>query len=125
MGVCGEREDGLFDLRVQWEQQRGQRSVWYAGNSGSTTHPVGTKMPNSLGLYDMNGNVEEWCWDWYGGYSNGAQTDPVGASSGTDRVFRGGGWDAAAAGARSASRGRYTPSYRGSILGFRFVRPLF
>jgi formylglycine-generating enzyme required for sulfatase activity len=66
--------------------------AWYSGNSGNSTHPVGTKAANSLGIYDMSGNVWEWCWDWYGGYSSGSQTDPRGAVSGAIRVFRGGSW---------------------------------
>jgi formylglycine-generating enzyme required for sulfatase activity len=94
---------------------------WYTGNSGSKTHPVGTIAPNSLGLYDMSGNVWEWCWDWYGNYS-GSQTDPVGASSGTFRVRRGGSWIYAAGYLRSAYRGIITPAKRGYDLGFRLVR---
>ena len=66
--------------------------VWYATNSGSTTHPVGTKLPNELGLYDMSGNVWEWCWDWYSSYPAGTQADYRGAASGTLRVVRGGSW---------------------------------
>jgi formylglycine-generating enzyme required for sulfatase activity len=97
--------------------------AWYNGNSGGTTHPVGTKQPNSLGLYDMSGNVWEWCWDWYGSYSNGNQTDPAGASSVAYRVFRGGSWFTDAAYVRSAYRAYGTPSARNSSLGFRLVRP--
>ncbi|MDR2553496.1 MAG: SUMF1/EgtB/PvdO family nonheme iron enzyme [Treponema sp.] len=63
---------------------------WYDGNSGGTTHPVGTKAANDLRIYDLSGNVWEWCWDWYGGYSSGAQTDPAGPVSGSVRVIRGG-----------------------------------
>ena len=85
---------------------------------------MGTKQPNSLGLYDMSGNVWEWCWDWYGPYSGGGvQTDPVGASSGTYRVRRGGSWYYSAAGVRSAYRYYSTPLDRYSALGFRLVRP--
>jgi formylglycine-generating enzyme required for sulfatase activity len=96
---------------------------WYNGNSGSKTHPVGTKAANSLGIYDMSGNVWEWCWDRYGAYSSGAQSDPAGAASGTGRVGRGGSWDNGARGLRSTFRVGLGPSVRINILGFRLVRP--
>jgi formylglycine-generating enzyme required for sulfatase activity len=97
--------------------------AWYGSNSGGTYHEVGTKAANGLGLYDMSGNGWEWCWDWYGGYSSGAQTNPVGASSGTHRVWRGGSWYYAAQFARSADRDFNYPSYRGYLRGFRLVCP--
>jgi len=97
--------------------------AWYTSNSGGRTQPVGTKAANSLGIHDMSGNVWEWCWDWYGSYSSGSQTDPRGASSGSLRVCRGGGWGNSAVNVRSATRNDYTPPYRSYDLGFRLVRP--
>jgi len=95
--------------------------AWYYSNSDSKTHEVGKKAPNGLGLYDMSGNVWEWCWDWYGSYSSGAQTDPVGADSGSIRMYRGGGWSSY--GLRSAYRSSYDPDDRSNDIGFRLVRP--
>lgn len=98
---------------------------WYGGNSGRQTHPVGTKQPNAWGLYDMHGNVWEWCADWYGDYPSGAVTDPKGASSGSYRVWRGGSWGNDAASCRSAGRNDgYYPSSRYDNLGFRLSRTL-
>ncbi len=96
--------------------------AWYAGNSGSKTHQVATKQPNDWGLYDMHGNVWEWTQDWYGAYSSGSVTDPQGATSGSFRVGRGGGWGYAAVGLRSAYRGSIAPSNRYDYLGFRLLR---
>ncbi|MBR0237218.1 MAG: SUMF1/EgtB/PvdO family nonheme iron enzyme [Thermoguttaceae bacterium] len=93
--------------------------AWYDSNSGSKTHPVGTKKPNAWGLYDMHGNVWEWCADWDGDYPSGSVTDPAGPSSGSSRVFRGGSWDGHAGFCRSACRSYYEPGPRGYYLGFR------
>jgi formylglycine-generating enzyme required for sulfatase activity len=96
--------------------------AWYKKNSGETTHHVGKKKPNSLGLYDMSGNVFEWCWDWYDEYESGAQTDPRGASSGIVRVLRGGSWLINAWYLRSAFRDCYTQMSSHYNVGFRLVR---
>jgi formylglycine-generating enzyme required for sulfatase activity len=97
--------------------------AWFIGNSGDRTHPVGTKAPNSLGLFDMSGNVWEWVWDWWDTYPSSAQTDPRGPASGSFRVVRGGSWRNTAAYVRSAYRNGSTPTGRNSYLGFRLVRP--
>ncbi|MDR2193693.1 MAG: SUMF1/EgtB/PvdO family nonheme iron enzyme [Treponema sp.] len=95
--------------------------AWYGSNSGGSTHSVGTKRANSLGLYDMSGNVYEWCWDWKGSYGNSAVTDPLGAASGSYRVLRGGCWNSDMQYVRSADRGFNTPSDRSYVLGLRVV----
>jgi formylglycine-generating enzyme len=97
---------------------------WYSSNSEDKTHEVGKKPANAFGLYDMHGNVWEWCWDWYGSYSSGAQTDPMGgASLETYRVIRGGNFGSSAEVLRSALREGYGPYIASVTLGFRLVRP--
>jgi len=104
-----------------YENQLGEYA-WYTTNSGSKTHPVGVKKPNAWGLYDMHGNVWEWCQDWYGAYRAEAVDDPSGPAKGSNRVFRGGGWDDFAWICRSAYRNRITPEYRFNPLGFRVAQ---
>jgi len=93
---------------------------WYDANSGSKTHSVATKNPNELGIYDMSGNVWEWCKDWYADYSATAQTNPKGVASGSSRALRGGGWFSSATICRVANRGSIDPANR-TDHGFRVV----
>ena len=97
--------------------------AWYDRNSGKTTHPVGTKAPNELGIYDMSGNVMEWCNDWYSNtyYSVSPSTNPQGPSSGTARILRGGSWYDFSIYCASAKRNGDQPINRINILGARLV----
>ena len=92
---------------------------WYYYNSDDKTHPVGQKQPNAWGLYDMHGNVFEWCLDWKGDYPTSSVTDSTGPSTGSYRVFRGGSWISHAYYCRSARRDYYYPGSRAGNFGFR------
>lgn len=139
IGKLNELTGGNFRLptEAEWEYaaRGGQKSrgykysgsdnvgnvAWYDDNSNDTTHPVKTKSPNELGIYDMSGNVHELCQDWYGSYSSAAVTDPTGASSGSHRVARGGGWDYNATHCRCSCRYYCTPTNTGDYLGLRLA----
>ncbi|SLM30505.1 conserved hypothetical protein [Desulfamplus magnetovallimortis] len=94
---------------------------WYCGNSGNTTRSVAQKEANDWGLYDMHGNVYEWCQDWYGNYTTDSLIDPEGPSTGSLRVVRGGSWNYDAWRCRSAYRNRGFLDYRYNYVGFRLV----
>jgi formylglycine-generating enzyme required for sulfatase activity len=96
--------------------------AWQGSNAGSQTKPVRQKSANGLGLFDMSGNVWEWVRDWYGTYSSGAQTNPVGPSTGNSRVLRGGGWGSITGQVRASRRAAQLPSFFNFDLGFRVAR---
>lgn len=131
--------DGRFRLptEAQWEYaaRGGNKSkgytysgsntiddvAWYTSNSSSTTHPVKTKAPNELGIYDMSGNVWEWCSDWEGSYSSAAQTDPTGPATGSFRVIRGGCWNKYFSICRVAYRSSNSPTAHYEYNGLRLA----
>jgi len=98
--------------------------AWFSSNAKGRTHAVAAKKPNAYGLYDMLGNVWEWCADWYGAYAADAQTDPVGPAGGVKRVYRGGSFGSKATTARPGARGQNAPEKRFESVGFRPARPV-
>jgi len=121
----GSSSPQFVDMLGQGYKYSGSNNIdevaWYTSNSGSKTHPVGRKKPNELGIYDMSGNVWEWCSDRYGDYTSGSQTNPSGPASGSSRVLRGSSWYSLPFSCYVANRFWDHPSIRKDIYGFRLA----
>ena len=101
------------------------RRCWYKANSGGSSHGVLSGDANPLGIYCMSGNIQEWCWDWYGTYPAGKQMDPEGAAQGIARVLRGGSWASGAEDCTIYSRGKEEPGFADATTGLRLCRSLY
>ena len=123
LSVKGKYTSSTGDATPFNKEPKSNATGWFFHNSGLRTHPVGGKPANAWGLHDMHGNVWEWCWDWYGDYESGAQTDPQGPVSGQNRVRRGGAFNHAWHKIRSANRSDENPLHPNPTAGFRLVRP--
>ncbi|QQO09241.1 formylglycine-generating enzyme family protein [Breznakiella homolactica] len=121
-GVLGALTDQPLSRSLYSGGANAAQVGWYDGNSGRESKPVKSKNPNELGLYDMSGNVWEWCWDWYADYPREAQTDPQGAAATGSRVLRGGAWFTPVNLLRVTYRYWNAPSFKANSVGFRIAR---
>lgn len=125
-GTTTDRYSGNMSLRSNQNffEPNLDTIAWYKYNSSGTTHTVGLKRPNGFGLHDMQGNVTEWCWDFWNNYTNNPQIDPTGPPTGTAHALRGGSWFDVAYEVRSAFHRSYDPTARYSGVGFRVARTI-
>ena len=122
--ACRAGSNSVFCFGDDLDEDMLGEYAWYWDTSNMETHPVGLKKPNAWGLYDMHGNVNEWCQDWYGDYPVGSVTDPKGPLSGERRMNRGGSWGDYRRNCRSASRNYDAPDSKTNFVGLRLVKSL-